>query len=190
MVQQQLKIAATGFGNLQQPSLLLSALIGVSVKTDNETEGFFIRGMRRKSPALVVGSINSPDAIKPSAKLIDDEAIHQSAVGELLGEDFTIKSAKGKLNKTSVDMEIKRNMSRFRSCYQRALGRTPDLQGSILIQFSIASGGKVAGARVESSTMKNATVERCLLRHMYGLQFEEPVGGNVVFSYPFTFTKL
>jgi outer membrane biosynthesis protein TonB len=59
----------------------------------------------------------------------------------------------------------------------------------VQIQFSVAKGGSVAGARIASSTLQNAVAERCILRNIYGIRFEEPQGGTAIFNYPFTFTR-
>ena len=127
-------------------------------------------------------------ALLPTGAIIEDKLLHSSAVGEEIGDRIPKKST-GSLSRASVEIEIKRNMSRFRGCYQKALGQVPDLQGAVQIQFSVDKEGRVSGARVSSSTLKNALAERCILRNIYGLRFPEPQGGTAIFNYPFTFTR-
>jgi hypothetical protein len=182
-------IVAYGYGGTQQQSLLLSALIGVNIKTNTEVKRIAnIALKKRAEPQLVVGSITDPNVLKPTGKVVEDKLLHSSAVGEEIGDNIPKKSS-GSLSRASIELEIKRNMNRFRGCYQKALGQVPDLQGMVQIQFSVGKGGAVAGARISSSTLKNALAERCILRHIYGIRFEEPQGGTAIFNYPFTFTR-
>jgi len=85
---------------------------------------------------------------------------------------------------------IKSEIFPLQSCYQKALAQVPDLQGTVQIQSSVGSGGSVLGARVQSSSLKNATAERCILRNIYGIRFDSPAGGTAIFTYPFSFTRL
>ena len=183
-------LMAYNYAGTQQQSLLLSALLAVNIQgnTDQEVRISNVALKKRKEPSLVVGSIEDSNALLPTGAIIEDKLLHSSAVGEEIGEGIPKKST-GSLSRASVEIEIKRNMSRFRGCYQKALGQVPDLQGAVQIQFSVDKEGRVAGARISSSTLKNALAERCILRNIYGLRFPEPQGGTAIFNYPFTFTR-
>ena len=178
------------YAGTQQQSLLLSALLGINVQgsADQDTRISNTSLKARKEPSIVVGSINDSNALKPTGAIIEDKLLHSSAVGEEIGDAIPMKNT-GALSRASVELEIKQNMSRFRGCYQKALGQVPDLQGTVQIQFSVGEEGSVAGARISSSTLKNALAERCILRHMYGIRFKKPSGGTAIFNYPFTFTR-
>ena len=184
-------LVAYNFGGTQQQSLLLSAVLGINVQNNASNEMRIATKdlSTRAEPKIVVGSIHDPSALEPIGKVIEDTLLHKSAVGEEIGENVPQKST-GALSRASVELEIKRNMSRFRSCYQKELAKIPDLQGTVQIQFSIGAEGSVLGARVLTSSLKNATAERCILRNIYGLRFDSPAGGTAVFTYPFTFTRL
>lgn len=93
------------------------------------------------------------------------------------------------LSRSEIDTVMKRNMSRFRYCYQRQLMRDNSLQGKVVLGFSIAKDGTVSGATVKSSSLGNEEVGACLTQVMFTLQFPEPRGGGVVLvSYPFLFS--
>ena len=183
-------LTAYNYTGTQQQSLLLSALLAVNVQgnVDQDQRISNLNLKKRGEPSLVVGSINDNNALLPTGAIIEDKLLHSSAVGEEIGEGIPEKST-GALSRASVEIEIKRNMSRFRICYQKALGQVPDLQGTVQIQFSVDKSGRVSGARVSSSTLKNAFAERCILRNIYGIRFPEPKGGTAIFNYPFTFTS-
>ena len=178
------------YAGVQQQSFLLSSVLAINVQgnVDQEKRISNVSLKKRKEPSLVVGSVKAPDVLKPTGAIIEDKLLHSSAVGEVIGEKIPEKST-GALSRASVELEIKRNMSRFRGCYQKALGQVPDLQGTVQIQFSVDKKGTVSGARISSSTLKNALAERCILRNIYGIRFPEPKGGTAIFNYPFTFTR-
>ena len=183
-------IVAYSYGGTQQQSLLLGALMGVNINGNTEKTRRIstLELKKRAEPQLVVGSITDPNVLNPTGVIIEDKLLHSSAVGEGIGDNIPQKSS-GALSRASIELEIKRNMNRFRGCYQKALGQVPDLQGMVQIQFSVGKDGAVAGARIASSTLKNALAERCILRNIYGIRFEKPQGGTAIFNYPFTFTR-
>ena len=183
-------VVAYSNAGIQQQSLLMSALLGTNIQ-GNARQDLRISNAtlhKRPNPKLVVGSTKDPNALVPTGPVIEDKLLHSSAVGEGIGEELPTKST-GALSRASIEIEIKGNMNRFRGCYQQAIGRSPDIQGTVQIQFSVGEGGVVSGARIASSTLQDALAERCMLRHIYGLRFAEPQGGTAIFTYPFTFTR-
>ena len=63
--------------------------------------------------------------------------------------------------------------------------RKPDLQGRVMVQFTIAPTGQVAASIVQSSTMGNPPVEQCIANAVRRWEFPKPQGGIVVVTYPF-----
>lgn len=95
----------------------------------------------------------------------------------------------GALDASLIDGVIKRNLPRFRYCYQRELTKDPNLSGKTTVKFTIIGDGTVSAAVTKSSSVSNSNVESCLNRVMMGLQFPEPRGGGIVLvSYPFVFS--
>ncbi|MCB9758952.1 MAG: energy transducer TonB [Alphaproteobacteria bacterium] len=96
----------------------------------------------------------------------------------------------GALDRAQIDAVMKRNLSRFRYCYQRELTRDPTLSGKITLSFAIAKDGHVSSANVKSSSLGSEPVESCMLSTVRTLTFPEPKGGGVVIvSYPFLFSQ-
>lgn len=95
---------------------------------------------------------------------------------------------KGALSKAEISRVIRKNLSRFKYCYEKQLNAHPKLAGKVSVYFTIAPTGGVAAAKVQESTMKNAAVEGCVTKTMRTLKFPKPKGGGiVVVTYPFVF---
>ena len=95
---------------------------------------------------------------------------------------------KGSLSKAEIGRVIRRNLARFRFCYEKQLASNPNLGGKISVYFTIAPTGSVAKATVRETSMNDATVEACVLKVMRSLKFPKPKGGGiVVVTYPFVF---
>ncbi|MCB9744254.1 MAG: AgmX/PglI C-terminal domain-containing protein [Alphaproteobacteria bacterium] len=95
----------------------------------------------------------------------------------------------GALDRAQVDAVIKRNLARFRYCYQRELTRDPELSGKVVVKFVIAKDGTVSAADIKASTLGNEAVHGCMVGKMMTLEFPEPKGGGIVMvSYPFLFS--
>ncbi|MEM7678601.1 MAG: AgmX/PglI C-terminal domain-containing protein, partial [Myxococcota bacterium] len=95
---------------------------------------------------------------------------------------------KGSLSKAEIARVIRRNLARFKFCYEKQLTSNPNLGGKISVYFTIAPTGSVARASVRETSMNEATVEGCVLKVMRSLKFPKPKGGGiVVVTYPFVF---
>ncbi len=62
------------------------------------------------------------------------------------------------------------NSGRFRACYQKALMRSPALEGRLMLQFSIGPDGRVLTAQV-STKLKDQALASCFARAMYRITF-------------------
>ncbi|MEQ9500529.1 MAG: AgmX/PglI C-terminal domain-containing protein [Deltaproteobacteria bacterium] len=95
---------------------------------------------------------------------------------------------KGSLSKEEIGRVIRRNLARFKYCYEKQLNANPNLSGKISIYFTIAPTGSVAAAKVRETSMNDKTVEACTVKVMRSLKFPKPRGGGiVVVTYPFVF---
>lgn len=95
---------------------------------------------------------------------------------------------KGSLSKEEIGRVIRRNLARFKYCYEKQLNANPNLAGKISVYFTIAPTGSVAAASVRETSMNDKTVESCVVKVMHSLKFPKPRGGGiVVVTYPFVF---
>jgi hypothetical protein len=107
---------------------------------------------------------------------------------DVVPERATAVTVLGALDKELIRREIRRHLNEVRFCYQKQLQGKPDLDGRIVVRFTIAGTGQVVSARVQESTMKDASVESCIAQAFYRWTFPKPENsGMVIVSYPFLF---
>lgn len=97
-------------------------------------------------------------------------------------------SIRGELDRETVRRYIQTKMNQIRWCYQQELQKNPDLAGQIKMQWVILPSGFTASVKVGETSMRNATVERCIGERIATWRFPAPKGGNPVqVFYPFIF---
>lgn len=97
----------------------------------------------------------------------------------------------GGLDRDVIADVIRRNLGQIRYCYERQLSSNPELYGKLLVRFTIDAGGTVLEPKIDTSTLKSAMIEGCVLRRLAGWKFPTPRGGTQVrVSYPFLFKAL
>jgi len=104
---------------------------------------------------------------------------------ELLEEEGEIV---GGLDREIIAQYIRTQLGQILYCYERQLSASPDLFGKVSIRFTIDSKGAVETQRIGDSTLRNATVEGCILQKVAKWKFPTPEGGTKVnVTYPFLF---
>ncbi|MCK6544328.1 AgmX/PglI C-terminal domain-containing protein [Myxococcota bacterium] len=94
----------------------------------------------------------------------------------------------GSLSREDIARVIRRNLARFKYCYEKELNANPNLQGKVSVYFTIAPTGSVAEASIRETSMNDQNVESCVEKVMRSLVFPKPQGGGiVVVTYPFVF---
>ncbi len=99
-------------------------------------------------------------------------------------------TAQGSIDKDAVAKVVNSHLQEVRACYERALLREPGLAGKIVLEWGISTSGTVTSAKTKSSTMKNPSVEGCIMTSLKTWKFPPAKGGNVVISYPFMFNSV
>ncbi|MBK7962651.1 MAG: AgmX/PglI C-terminal domain-containing protein [Bdellovibrionales bacterium] len=94
----------------------------------------------------------------------------------------------GGLDRDIIAQYIKTQLGQILLCYERQLSAQPDLFGKVAIRFEIGSTGQVTSQKIGDTTLKNATVEGCILNKVAVWKFPAPQGGTKVnVTYPFLF---
>lgn len=94
----------------------------------------------------------------------------------------------GGLDREIIAQYIKSKLGEILYCYERQLSANPDLYGKVAVKFQIGGAGEVDLQRIGDSTLKNATVEGCILQKVARWKFPQPEGGTkVLVTYPFLF---
>jgi len=94
----------------------------------------------------------------------------------------------GGLDREVIAQYIKTQLGQILYCYERQLSASPDLYGKVAVKFTIAGNGQVEAQRINDTTLKNSSVEGCILSKIAKWKFPEPKGGTkVLVTYPFLF---
>lgn len=94
----------------------------------------------------------------------------------------------GGLDREVIAQYIKSKLGQILYCYERQLSANPDLFGKVAVRFTIGPTGAVEQQLIGDTTLKNATVEGCILNRVAAWKFPTPEGGTrVLVTYPFLF---
>ena len=93
----------------------------------------------------------------------------------------------GFLSREQIERVVRRHSRGFRYCYERELQNDPELAGRVSVNWTIGLDGRVESASISENSMGDRNVESCILREVRRMRFDEPDGGMVVVTYPFTF---
>jgi len=88
--------------------------------------------------------------------------------------------------KSSVKATMVGLSPKWKVCYQNELDTSTQLQGRVVLGFSIGPHGEAHGVRVKEGTLPSAEVQRCILNTVTEARFEPPTDGWVDISYPVT----
>jgi hypothetical protein len=98
----------------------------------------------------------------------------------------------GAIDADAVEAALLAHRDEFRLCYEKEINaENPGLAGRVGTTFVIGSTGRVNQAGIESTTLKNANTERCILAVIKRIDFPIPRGAGLVqVSYPFKFNPV
>ena len=93
------------------------------------------------------------------------------------------------LDPNAVAAKIRQYKGALIACYESALKRNPSLSGKITLRFTINKAGKVSKAEIETDTMHDDDVNKCIIERASAWRFPPPKGEgeDVQFAYPFIF---
>jgi hypothetical protein len=105
--------------------------------------------------------------------------------------DIANSSVEEGLTKDEVGEVIHKHLSEVRYCYESAMIRQPDVEGKLIVDFTIGGNGVVKSAEAKSSTLPDPRLDDCIIRRLVTWKFPLPKGGiDVAVSYPFIFKTL
>jgi hypothetical protein len=94
----------------------------------------------------------------------------------------------GGLDREVIAQYIKSQLGQILYCYERQLSANADLAGKVAVKFTISGNGAVETQAIGDTTLKNSTVEGCILGKVARWKFPAPAGGTkVLVTYPFFF---
>jgi TonB family protein len=99
-----------------------------------------------------------------------------------------ITTVRGSLDKEIIRRVVRLHMNEVKYCYDQELVRKAGIEGRVSIQFVISPMGQVLSSVLQSSTMGNVSVEKCVVDAVKRWEFPKPVGGGIaIVAYPFNF---
>jgi hypothetical protein len=106
-----------------------------------------------------------------------------------VGGELGSKTGIGQIDKESVASVFRRRRSAVRRCYEESLRANPNVQGKVIIQFTIGTAGRITTIDVTTDTTGDGKIAQCIVRHVKGWRFDPPERGTVTFSYPFILSR-
>jgi hypothetical protein len=99
-----------------------------------------------------------------------------------------IVNIRGSLDKEIIRRVVHLHMNEVKYCYDQELVRKAGLEGRLSVQFVISPLGQVLSSVLQSTTMNNLSVEKCVVDAVKRWEFPKPTGGGLaIVSYPFNF---
>ena len=96
----------------------------------------------------------------------------------------------GQIDREAIRRVIMANRSSLRSCYERALQSNSILHGKLVLNWDIEDRGRVTRVKIQSDTLADAAVGKCVERVIGALRFPSPPVNQVArVTYPFIFTS-
>jgi hypothetical protein len=101
-----------------------------------------------------------------------------------------IAKVRGTLDKDIIRRVVRLHMNEVKYCYDQELVKKAGLDGRISVQFVISPQGQVLSSVLQSTTMSNLHVEKCVVDAVKRWEFPKPDGGGIaIVSYPFNFVS-
>ena len=94
---------------------------------------------------------------------------------------------KGGMSREAVKRVIQQHLDEITYCYETALIANPSIKGKITMEWKIRMSGAVGEVRIKSSTVRSPEIYDCIKSAIKTWRFPQPVGNEVVVSYPFIF---
>ena len=161
-----------------------------------------VSGVRAAGGGDMGGSLRTPAGSEGGGKVADIGAIRVSqADANVSSAGASERKIKGKakagkgeevggsgiLDSASVNKVVKSRVTAIKMCYEKALKRSPTLEGKISVQFTIGTSGRVTKANAKEDTINDSEVTSCVLSKVKSFVFPKPEGGAVEYVFPFVF---
>lgn len=92
-----------------------------------------------------------------------------------------------KIDMGEVESYVRGRSAEVKACYDLALGRNPQVGGSVLWRWTIDANGRVLRTKVSSTTIRDSLFLKCLEKKIKAWVFPRPENGPISISFPFRF---
>lgn len=138
-----------------------------------------------------LGSLARVGVAAATAQRDEGDVLRERAVGETKLAKGGDIGGTGEFDAATVVSMIKIKMGAIKACYERSLRQNPTVAGKVTIEFTIVPVGTVTAPTIVANTTGDEAVGQCVVATIQTLRFKPgPVGGSVVYSYPFVFAPM
>jgi TonB family protein len=123
-------------------------------------------------------------------------ALAAPAIGLISGRHATDPSVRMRAPEVGPEYDpalirrvVHAHRAEVRFCYERSLLAHPQLDGRLMMQFTVATSGRVTASAVTSSTVGDPAVGACVAQAIGRWTFPAPRGGSILIRYPFVFAR-
>lgn len=148
-------------------------------------------------PATADRSPAMPRLDKPHRSLLLTRIEHAQQSAVAVNRSATAGPATRELDAAYIRSQMQALLPLIKECYENALRDQPQIEGKLVVKFSIVAepdiGGLVTDSSIDSaaSTITDAPMRECVQETLYGAQFPAPGnGGEVHVTYPFIFAPV
>lgn len=93
---------------------------------------------------------------------------------------------RGTIDKAEIRRVVTAHANDVKRCYEQGLSRRPDLEGRVVLKFSIEKTGMVVSVKVAETSLYDRPTEACIAQAAMKWVFPKSAGdGLVTVSYPF-----
>lgn len=89
---------------------------------------------------------------------------------------------------SGVAQAVRRSAGAIRGCYERALKVNPDVEGKVVVRFTVGEDGRVTEAVIGSDTTGAPSIGECIRTRALRWRFDA-TNGNRTYTYPFIFKR-
>ncbi|MFZ1984688.1 MAG: AgmX/PglI C-terminal domain-containing protein [Desulfatitalea sp.] len=93
----------------------------------------------------------------------------------------------GGMSREMVKQVIDQHLGEITFCYESALSSNPNISGRVIFEWKILLSGRVGEVRIMASNINSNEIHDCIKSAIKSWQFPNPVGAEVIVSYPFVF---
>ena len=99
-------------------------------------------------------------------------------------------NADGRISPETIQAIVRSHLPQFHACYTAGQGRTPNLEGKVVVKTLVAPDGTTVDARNESSSLPDKDVVACVVTEFKKLRFPNTNDGPLTIVYPLRFTPI
>ncbi|MGQ9705803.1 MAG: TonB family protein [bacterium] len=134
---------------------------------------------------LSIDSLVGGSGTGETVKLKKEGTVNISAPSSVSGAGST---SSGRTS-SAIYTVVRSHMAGIQHAYNVQLKQNPNLEGKIVVKFTISSNGLVTSASIVSSTMGCPELEQTIVSRIYTWKFPPISEGDVTVIYPFVFIR-